>query len=202
MSSGFVSVGLDPRIGESGKCSSCSAQRRLAVMKTQSDSGEEVSRRDLLLGLLGLGTAALPMLPASARDVASIPASGLFMKDYLNVIEFEDPKVSGVRLYISDYSRPITEKIQSNFFADPASTSVTCVKTSKLKIAPDVSESREGEEVFSQSRSLLFKNIHVRRILDKEANALVYISYATRLTKGDDDNKSRFKSSMCAVAID
>mmetsp|Transcript_4224 Transcript_4224/g.17887 ORF Transcript_4224/g.17887 Transcript_4224/m.17887 type:complete len:95 (-) Transcript_4224:2080-2364(-) len=80
MSSGFVSVGLDPRIGESGKCSSCSAQRRLAVMKTQSDSGEEVSRRDLLLGLLGLGTAALPMLPASARDVASIPASGLFMK--------------------------------------------------------------------------------------------------------------------------
>ena len=30
----------------------------------------------------------------------------------------------------------------------------------------------------------------------------VYVSYNTRLDKGDDSNKSRFKSSLCAVNLD
>lgn len=58
------------------------------------------------------------------------------------------------------------------------------------------------EEVFSEARSLLFKTIRVRRVYDKEANAIIYVSYSTRLTKNDDDNKSRFKSSLCAVPLD
>jgi CreA protein len=55
--------------------------------------------------------------------------------------------------------------------------------------------------VFSEARSLLFKTIRVRRVLDREANALVYVSYSTRLTKGDDENRSRFRSSLCAIPL-
>ncbi len=62
--------------------------------------------------------------------------------------------------------------------------------------------SKAGEEVFSEARSLLFKTIRVRRIYDKESKAILYISYSTRLSKTDDDNKSRFKSSLCAVPLD
>ena len=29
---------------------------------------------------------------------------------------------------------------------------------------------------------------------------LVYVSYSTRLDKGDDDNKSRYKSTTCALS--
>lgn len=43
--------------------------------------------------------------------------------------------------------------------------------------------------------------IRVRRIYDKENNNLVYASFSTRLDKGDDSNKSRFKSSICAVHV-
>eukprot|EP00190_Bangiopsis_sp_CCMP1999_P005601 CAMPEP_0198736532 /NCGR_PEP_ID=MMETSP1475-20131203/66330_1 /TAXON_ID= ORGANISM="Unidentified sp., Strain CCMP1999" /NCGR_SAMPLE_ID=MMETSP1475 /ASSEMBLY_ACC=CAM_ASM_001111 /LENGTH=184 /DNA_ID=CAMNT_0044500355 /DNA_START=197 /DNA_END=751 /DNA_ORIENTATION=- len=158
------------------------------------------SRRNLL-GLLGVAAAA-PVISAVARDVGSIPASGLIFKDYVNVIEFDDPKVAGVRLYISDFQRPLSEKLQKNFFSDPSQAAVTCVKSGPIRVSKDVSESREGEEVFSQSRNALFKSVHVRRLYDKEANVLVYISYATRFSKSDDENKSRFKSSMCAVPID
>eukprot|EP00188_Purpureofilum_apyrenoidigerum_P000740 Plantae.Rhodophyta-Purpureofilum_apyrenoidigerum.ctg13519.p1 GENE.Plantae.Rhodophyta-Purpureofilum_apyrenoidigerum.ctg13519~~Plantae.Rhodophyta-Purpureofilum_apyrenoidigerum.ctg13519.p1 ORF type:complete len:206 (-),score=28.96 Plantae.Rhodophyta-Purpureofilum_apyrenoidigerum.ctg13519:288-905(-) len=162
--------------------------------------GRSLTRRNLL-GLLGLAAAA-PVVGVTAREVGLIPASGMIFKDYLNVIEFEDPKVSGVKLYVSDFQRPLSEKLQKNFFSDPSQASVTCVRAGPIHVSKDISESREGEEVFSQTRNAFFKSVHVRRLYDKDANVLIYISYATRFAKNDDDNKSRFKSSMCAVPID
>ena len=35
-----------------------------------------------------------------------------------------------------------------------------------------------------------------------QANALVYVSFATRLNKDDDSNKSRFSSSLCTIPLD
>ena len=55
----------------------------------------------------------------------------------------------------------------------------------------DVDTSQEGEEVFQQARSLLFKSVNVRRLYDKESGTLIYVSYSTRLNKSDDENKSR-----------
>ena len=39
----------------------------------------------------------------------------------------------------------------------------------------------------------------VRRVYDENTNSLLYISYAERLDKSDDENKSRFKTSMCVL---
>ena len=36
---------------------------------------------------------------------------------------------------------------------------------------------------------------------DKEAQALVYVSYSTRLDKSDDQNKSRYRTSICVVNL-
>ena len=44
--------------------------------------------------------------------------------------------------------------------------------------------------------------MRVKRIVDKEANALVYVSYSTRINKDDDSNKARFASSLCTVSMD
>ena len=52
-----------------------------------------------------------------------------------------------------------------------------------------------------EARSLLFRSLNVRRLYDKESNTIVYVSYSTRLDKNDDENKSRFKTSMCAVPV-
>ena len=60
----------------------------------------------------------------------------------------------------------------------------------------------EGEEVFAAARSLLFRSVNVRRLYDVDSGTIVYVSYSKRLNKGDDENKSRFKTTMCAVKVE
>ena len=110
--------------------------------------------------------------------------------------------MTGVELYVSDFQRPLTERMTKDFFSDPAQAAISCVRTGKVTVSPDINRSAEGEEVFAQARSLLFKSVNVRRLYDEEANALVYVGYSTRLNKGDDENKSRFKTSMCVVHVE
>jgi len=96
----------------------------------------------------------------------------------------------------------VTERLQKNFFSDPTQASISCAKTGKIKVADDIYKGKEGEDVFEQARSLLFKSLRVRRIYDEESQTLIYVSYSTRLNKDDDDNKSRFKTTTVAVHID
>ena len=64
---------------------------------------------------------------------------------------FVDPKIPEVSLYISNFQRPITERISSgaNFFNDPSFASVGCVKTTsgKVTVSDKVNKSTGGEEV-------------------------------------------------------
>ena len=71
-----------------------------------------------------------------------------------------------------------------------------------MKLADDIDKSKKGEEVFSEARSLLFKTLKVRRVYDEESNTIVYVSYSDKLLKDQDDNKSRFKSSLCALHVE
>jgi CreA protein len=77
-----------------------------------------------------------------------------------------------------------------------------CAKTGPIKVADNIATGTGGEEVFEESRSILFKTLRVQRIYDAEKKAVVYVSFNTRLDKSDDSNKSRFKSSLCAVSLE
>ena len=70
-----------------------------------------------------------------------------------------------------------------------------------ISIADNIAVGKQGEEVFEENRSLLFKQLKVQRIYDKEKNTVIYASFNTRLDKKSDTNKSRFKSSVCAVNL-
>lgn len=137
---------------------------------------------------------------ANTRTVGEISGSGFVFKDTLKVEAFEDPKIEGVTLYISDFSRPITDRLQKDFFSDPSQASIACAVSGnpviKAKLAPG-----DGEEVLSEAKSLFFKTLRVRRLYDQEGGNAVYVVYNTRLPQNNDDNKSRFKSSMCAVHL-
>jgi catabolite regulation protein CreA len=87
------------------------------------------------------------------------------------------------------------------FFTRACSTQA-CAKTGPVRIADNIATGTGGEEVFEESRSLLFKTLRVRRIYDADKKTVVYVSYNTRLDKSDDTNKSRFKSSLCAVSLE
>ena len=76
------------------------------------------------------------------RQVADIPASGIIFKDSINVEAFRDPKVEGVTIYISDFRRPLAERIAKDFFSDPSQASVACVRTGPVKMNKVRLESR------------------------------------------------------------
>lgn len=159
-----------------------------------------------LLGPINLSDNHHPIVPvasaAESRIIGELKGSGLVFKDTLEIESFSDPKVKGVTLYVSNFQRPLTERLSKDFFSDPSSAAVGCARTGKIEIADNIVKGKDGEEVFKESKSLLFKSLRVQRIYDVEKNTMVYVSFNTRLDKGDDSNKSRFKSSLCAVNMD
>eukprot|EP00565_Helicotheca_tamesis_P006213 CAMPEP_0185724592 /NCGR_PEP_ID=MMETSP1171-20130828/1026_1 /TAXON_ID=374046 /ORGANISM="Helicotheca tamensis, Strain CCMP826" /LENGTH=250 /DNA_ID=CAMNT_0028392473 /DNA_START=104 /DNA_END=856 /DNA_ORIENTATION=- len=156
----------------------------------------------MISNLISPFVAVEPAFAAESRLVGEIRGSGLVFKDTLNIESFEDPKVRGVTLYISNFQRPLTERLQKDFFSDPSQAAVGCAKTGEISIADNIAMGKQGEEVFEEKRSLLFKELKVQRIYDQEKNTVIYVSFNTRLDKSDDTNKSRFKSSICAVNLD
>mmetsp|Transcript_25 Transcript_25/g.32 ORF Transcript_25/g.32 Transcript_25/m.32 type:complete len:243 (-) Transcript_25:226-954(-) len=138
----------------------------------------------------------------SERVVGEVSAGGLLLKDRLRVVAIEDPKVRGVVLYMSEFERPLAERVMSGQFSQPSAVAVTCERVGPIVIARDVNRRSDGEEVFYQSRALLpTKGISVRRILDVNTNSLIYVSYSTRIDTSDDQNRSRFKSALCVVHL-
>tara|TARA_B110001452_G_scaffold208233_1_gene178481 strand:+ start:370 stop:930 length:561 start_codon:yes stop_codon:yes gene_type:complete len=144
-----------------------------------------------------------PAMAEMGRPVGEIAGSGLVFKDILKITAFDDPKVSGVQLYLSDFQRPVTEKLgKGDLFSDPSQGGLTCSHNGKVVVSADTNYKPDGEEVFSESRSLLFKSLKVKRVVDEPGQSVVYAVFSQRLDKNDDSNNSRFKSNLCAVHVD
>ena len=104
--------------------------------------------------------------------------------DKIVVDGFDDPKVKGVACHIS---RAVTGGLKGEFGVaeDTSDASIACRQVGKIEIT---SELKDGETVFEERRSLIFKRLHVVRFFDKERNTLVYVSYSDRLINGSPKN--------------
>src|SRR5262249_16498221 len=115
----------------------------------------------------------------SAEDV------GRFKNDWTgNPIVVEavaDPKVQGVSCHIGRFSRGLIDRLfKGNWFVDPSNSSIACQKTGPVTVG-DIDTSTNGEEVFSERLSLIFKSLAVRRIYDKKNATLVYVIYSRQV---------------------
>jgi CreA protein len=104
--------------------------------------------------------------------------------DRIVVDGFDDPKVHGVACHIS---RAVTGGIKGGlgFAEDTSDASITCRQVGPIQIPDSL---RDGESVFEERRSLVFKRLHVVRFYDKQRNVLVYVSYSDRLIEGSPKN--------------
>lgn len=159
------------------------------------------------------GAVATPALGADTQVISEFNASGLVFKDSVEVMALNDPLVDGVTLYISDFKRSISAKLQSSdFFSEPSQTSLACVRNETgsgvITVKGDIS-GKEGKEVFAERKNLNLlnnKTLRVRRIFHPEANSLVYISYSTRTgstrdTSSGEPAVGQYKTSLCAVPL-
>jgi CreA protein len=104
--------------------------------------------------------------------------------DRIVVDGFDDPKVHGVACHIS---RAVTGGIKGGLglAEDTSDASIACRQVGPIQIPADL---RDGESVFEERRSLIFKRLHVVRFYDKTRNVLVYVSYSDRVIEGSPKN--------------
>ncbi|MDT3678526.1 MAG: CreA family protein [Burkholderiaceae bacterium] len=105
--------------------------------------------------------------------------------DHKIVVEaYDDPKVSGVTCYVS---RAKTGGIKGalGVAEDRSEASIACTQVAPIAIAQPLPEQ---EEVFSERISLVFKKLRIVRMVDRQRNALVYLTYAERLIEGSPQN--------------
>lgn len=96
----------------------------------------------------------------------------------------KDPKVEGVTCHVSYFDRGVIDRLRKgNWFEDPSDTSISCRQTGPITIA-DIDLSEEGEEVFKQGISLIWKKQVVNRIYDKANETLVYLSHSRQVQDG------------------
>lgn len=97
---------------------------------------------------------------------------------------FEDPEVAGVTCHVAYFDRSIIDRLQQgDWFEDPSNSSIDCRATGTITIG-DIDLDDNGEEVFSERRSLIFKSLLVQRIYDEQRNALVYLSHSREVNIG------------------
>ncbi|WP_306115559.1 MULTISPECIES: CreA family protein [unclassified Roseovarius] len=101
------------------------------------------------------------------------------------VIEaFADPDVEGVTCYVAYFERGLIDRLQKgSWFEDPSNSSISCEQTGPIVVG-DIDRSREGESVFSERRSIIWKSIKITRILESESQTLMYVSHARDIQDG------------------
>ena len=97
---------------------------------------------------------------------------------------FDDPKVQGVACHIAR-AETGGVKGQLGVAEDTSDVSIACRQVGPIKI---VGELKDGEPVFDEHRSLVFKKLHVVRFFDRKRNVLVYVAYSDRVIEGSPKN--------------
>jgi CreA protein len=128
--------------------------------------------------------AALVVFPLStaAETVGNVDVD--WLGNDIVVEAVADPKVKGVTCHLAYFERGIIDRLQKgNWFEDPSNSSISCRQTGPIEIG-DIERDDEGETVFTERRSVIFKTLNVKRIYDEANNTLIYISHARDVQNG------------------
>ena len=124
---------------------------------------------------------AAPLI-ASAQEVGRVGVD--WVGNDIIVEALPDPEVEGVTCHVAYFERSIIDRLsQGNWFEDPSNSSIACRQTGPIELG-DIDTSPEGEEIFSERQSIIFKSLRVSRIFDEENQVLVYLVHATQVTEG------------------
>lgn len=132
--------------------------------------------------------AALVLLPGLARaeQVGEVSTVFKFLgpNDKIVVEAFDDPKVEGVTCYLS---RAKTGGVKGGLglAEDRAEASIACRQVGPIRFAKPL---QDGEVVFKERTSLVFKTMQVVRFFDQKRNTLVYLVYSDRMIEGSPQN--------------
>ncbi|GEO98477.1 CreA family protein [Methylobacterium haplocladii] len=143
------------------------------------------------LALLGALALAGATVPARAEDPDRIFDKStvwrpLTPNDKLVVYGIDDPVVSGVACW---YTQPEKGGIKGTLglAEDVSDISLACRQTGPVVFKEKF---KQGEVVFSERRSLIFKSMQIVRGCDAKRNTLIYMVYSDRVIQGSPKNST------------
>ncbi|KST58438.1 hypothetical protein AO398_06465 [Methylobacterium sp. GXS13] len=141
------------------------------------------------VGLFALGLAAAG--PATAQEPDRIFSKStvwrpLTPNDKLVVYGIDDPSVSGVACW---YTQPEKGGIKGTLglAEDVSDISLACRQTGPIAFKGKLGQ---GEVVFSERRSLIFKSMQIVRGCDAQRNTLIYMVYSDKVIQGSPKNST------------
>lgn len=131
--------------------------------------------------LARLALAAIFLAPAAqAETVGKVGVDWVGNDIYIEAIP--DPGVQGVTCHVAYFDRSVIDRVSNgNWFEDPSYSALDCSQTGPITLG-DID--KDGEVIFSEGTSLVFKSLRVTRIFDQKNNSLVYLAHASELTQG------------------
>ncbi|TVT74121.1 MAG: hypothetical protein FHP92_14280 [Denitromonas halophila] len=133
------------------------------------------------------------MSASFAEDVGSVNTEWKLTGSHKLVVEaFDDPKVDGVACYVA---KPERGGIAGAFGVaeELSDVSIACRQVGPITFREPLPKQ---EDAFSERRSIIFKVLHVVRIVDVSRNTLVYLTYTDKVISGSPQN------SVTAVTVD
>lgn len=142
-----------------------------------------------IFALTILLTVVLPRF-AQSEEIGSVDTKFKILgANHKIVIEaFDDPEINNVTCYLS---RAKTGGIKGSLglAEDTADAAISCHQVGPIDIPEDIKAGKtEGETVFKQRTSLIFKKLQVNRFYDQKRNALVYLAYSDKVVEGSPKN--------------
>lgn len=138
---------------------------------------------------LALILSILPALSSNtllAEEIGSVDTKfKLLTPDHSIKVEvFDDPDIEGISCYLS--------RAQKGGFRgalgiaeDTSDASIECRQVGPIAVKGEI---EDGERVFRERRSLIFKKLQVVRFVDQARNVIVYLSYSDKLIDGSPEN--------------
>lgn len=105
--------------------------------------------------------------------------------DHKIVVEaFDDPKIAGVTCYVSrSKAGGISGAV--GLATEKSESSIACRQVGPISSTVAIPKS---EEVFNESRSILFKKMRIVRMVDPARQVLLYLTYTDKLIDGSPKN--------------
>ena len=147
------------------------------------------SARTLLTGLVAVLVGGLAALPVQAELLGEVDTAFRWLgKDDRIVVEaFDDPLVQGVTCFVSR-ARTGGFKGTVGLAEDTSDASISCRQIGDVVTISE--KLPKQEDVFSTRTSILFKRLHVVRLVDTKRNTLVYLTYSDKLIDGSPKNST------------
>jgi CreA protein len=135
-------------------------------------------RRLFIIAALSTGIA----VPALAEVVGKVGVD--WVGNDIVIEAVTDPEVKGVTCHVTYFDRSIIDRLsKGNWFEDPSNNSIACRQTGPIEIGKiDLSE--DGEEVFREGLSIIWKSLVVNRIYDKNNDTLIYLAHSRQVVEG------------------